>query len=126
MKFLSNISDTSMMTEATDKRFVTDAEKAKLDSGVTGGGTRGSGIINFGTIPGGNYTTVTISDTNVSSNSAIYCFINGSTSDHTDMEHLIVQISLNTKNIIQGVSFDVVAFSELRFTGTFAFNYIII
>jgi hypothetical protein len=48
------------------------------------------------------------------------------TTTHNAYEHSIVPMKLTAGNIVNGVSFDIIAMTELRLTGTFKVKYTIL
>lgn len=92
--------------------------KSKITSGTT--------EIDFGSVPGGNYATVTISLAAVTTTSIINVYMmSEATATHNAYEHSIVPIKLTAGNIVDGVSFDIIAITEWRLTGTFKIKYTI-
>ena len=94
--------------------------------GSSGGSTTGSGIIDFGAAPGTNTALVTVSDTNVKTDSTIQLMLGNSTTDHNVIEHQLSGITLYADNIINATSFRINGLTQLRLTGTFAFKYVIL
>lgn len=92
--------------------------KSKITSGTT--------EIDFGLAPGGNYATTTISLATVTTTSIINVYMmSEATATHNAYEHSIVPIKLTAGNIVNGVSFDIIAVTEWRLTGTFKIKYTI-
>ena len=95
-------------------------------SGWSGQVTKGTSIIDFGSTPGTNIVTKTISNPNALADSKIEVFMSGdSTATHNVPEHQLVPIKFTVNNIVGGVSFDITALSEWRLDGTFSVNYLI-
>ena len=89
---------------------------------------RGITTINFGATPGSNYATTTISTPNVTNNSNIHIYIMSTASaDHNTMEHQIFSLygTVVPDNIVDNTSFDIVALTDLRLSGTFKVRYTI-
>ena len=98
-------------------------------TGSGGGGLnmKGTATIDFGTTPGTNVITTTVSDANVTSLSKVMVFMGSvSTVTHNTIEHSVVPIKFTVGNIVAGVSFDILSVSDWRLDGTFAVNYLII
>lgn len=87
--------------------------------------TKGTSTVDFGEAPGTNLVSITILTANVKTDSFISIILNGSTADHNAIEHTIAPIRLNYTNIVDGVSFDIVAYSEIRMTKTYSVKYVI-
>ncbi len=119
----------------------TDTIKIKWGNGVTawnnlayftaagGGGSnmKGSAVIDFGATPGGNKATVTVSDANILTTLKVIVFMSSeATADHNTVEHEMAPIKLTAGNIVNGVSFDIIAVSDWILRGTFNVNYQII
>ena len=87
----------------------------------------GVAIIDFGSAPGSNLTSITVSgQSNISSSSIIKAYINkNSTASHNEMEHQIVGLALaiTTGDIVVGSSFTIHACTMLRLTGSFKINW---
>jgi lipopolysaccharide export system protein LptA len=93
-------------------------------SQLAGGGglTKGSGILDFGTTPGKQYVTLTITgQTGISSaTSKIKAYLMAvATAEHNAIEHAIVPMKIVCGNIVDGVGFTIYASSEFTLTGTF-------
>ena len=89
---------------------------------------KGEATINFGAAPGSNYATASIATPNVTNNSNIHIYIMSTGSaDHNAPEHEIFSLygKVMPSNIIENTSFDIVAITDLRLTGTFKLKYII-
>lgn len=84
--------------------------------------TVGTAILDFGSAPGSNMTTVTVTgQTGITSSSPLVVFIRSddSTADHNSMAHTFARLNLNAGSIIVGTGFTITATSDLRLTGTF-------
>ena len=80
----------------------------------------GTATLNFGSAPGTNQVKVTVSDSGVQSTSFLVAVLMAvSTATHNAYEHNIVDMTLRCGNIVPGVSFDIVATSNWRLSGTF-------
>lgn len=113
---------------------ISELQSGDTINGASGGsGTtilKGTSIIDFGSAPGTNFITSTISGiSNISSSSVVMLQISyiDNTSSHNYYEHLIASkyIQLGSNNIVTNTSFDISAFTELRLTGTFTIRYTI-
>jgi len=100
---------------------IVDLASLKGDKGDPGSLISNQSQIDFGSAPGTNYVTVTVSDVNIKTNSKVFYQVEGSTSTHNDIEHIIVPLKLTTGAIVDSTSFVVNAFSEYRLTGSFNF-----
>jgi len=89
--------------------------------GGGGGGTYGTATLDFGSAPGTNMVTTTITgQTGILSGSTISAWLMAeATATHNAYEHMIVPLRITCGNIVAGVGFDIVAVSDLRLTGTF-------
>ena len=98
-----------------------------LTISASGGGSSNSGsaTLDFGSSPGTNITTTTITgQTGILNGSKIKAYLMGSsTVDHSQYEHEIVPLNIVCGNIIAGTGFDIIASSELRLTGTFTVQW---
>jgi hypothetical protein len=95
-----------------------------LNASGGGGGasaTYGTATLNFGSVPGTNIVTTTITgQTGILSGSTISAWLMAeATATHNAYEHMIVPLRITCGNIVAGVGFDIVAVSDLRLTGTF-------
>jgi Major tropism determinant N-terminal domain len=84
--------------------------------------TVGTAILNFGSAPGANTTSTTVTgQTGISSTSPLVVFMRSddSTADHNSMEHTFAQLNLTGGNIVAGTGFTITAITDLRLTGTF-------
>ena len=92
-----------------------------LSASGGGGGTYGTATLNFGSVPGTNIVTTTITgQTGILSGSTISAWLMAeATATHNAYEHMIVPLRITCGNIVAGVGFDIVAVSDLRLTGTF-------
>ena len=84
--------------------------------------TVGTAILDFGSAPGSNMTTVTVTgQTGITSSSPLVVFMRSddSTADHNSMAHTFARLNLNAGSIIVGTGFTITATSDLRLTGTF-------
>lgn len=83
--------------------------------------------INFGSVPGTNMIVTTVALASVQTASIINVFMaSEATTTHNAYEHSIVPMKLTAGNIVNGVSFDIIAMTELRLTGTFKVKYTIL
>jgi len=88
----------------------------------------GIATLNFGSAPGTNITTASISTSNISDNSSINIYImNTSSVDHNTADHQIFALysKVIPGNIVNNTSFDITCISDLRINGTFKAKYII-
>lgn len=96
-------------------------------SGLSGTTVGGGATINFGASPGTDVVTLTVADVNVLTASKVFVFMSReSTAEHNEDEHSIAPIKFTVGNIVNGVSFDIVAVSDWTLDGTFLVNYLII
>jgi len=83
--------------------------------------------IDFGSVPGTNMIVTTVALASVQTASIINVFMaSEATTTHNAYEHSIVPMKLTAGNIVNGVSFDIIAMTELRLTGTFKVKYTIL
>lgn len=86
---------------------------------------------NFGSAPGTNIVTTTVSDANVTTGSRIEIYLMGtdSTADHNAYEHSLIEMlddwQATPISIINGVSFVAQAATKLRLTGEIDARYVI-
>lgn len=88
----------------------------------------GEANLNFGSTPGTNTATVTISNTNVTNNSYVNIYImNTSSIDHNTEDHKLFALysKMIPENIINNTSFDIIGITDLRVNGIFKVKYII-
>jgi len=85
----------------------------------------GTATIDFGV--GNNIATVTVTSASVTTASAIVVVVDGDgvTASHNAYEHRMVPLKLTAGNIVNGVSFDIIATTELLLTGSFNLKYTI-
>ena len=88
-------------------------------------GHRGTSILDFGNSPGTNLAETTITgQVGILSTSFVQAFLMASsTSSHNSYEHSIVPLVIRCGNIITNTSFDIIASSDLRLSGTFLVNW---
>jgi hypothetical protein len=86
----------------------------------------GSTTINFGSAPGTNFVSASITGQgSIASNSYIEAFLmSEATVDHNDYEHCIVPIRLTCGNIVAGTGFTIFAVTDWRLTGTFNVRWV--
>ena len=91
----------------------------------------GQGVItfNFGSAPGTNVVTTTVSDATISGTSKVEIYLMGtdSTAEHNSFEHSILPLgglSLSCISVTAGSGFTGQAASTLRLTGTFKARYV--
>lgn len=122
--------------------YETDDKKIKFGDGVTawnslayftldaGGGSvlKGTAVLNFGSTPGTNRVTTTVTNANIiAASSKVMVFMDTvATATHNAYEHSIAPINLVVDNLVDGVSFDIIATTEWRLNGTFNVYYQII
>lgn len=84
--------------------------------------------VNFGIAPGGNYASVVVTNSNATNSRLIvpYRIAVAPSSDHNVVEHMFVDLRLSVSDIVDGVSFTINAFSDLRLTGEFLVGWQII
>lgn len=83
--------------------------------------------IDFGGIPGGNYTELTVNNFLIKTNSIVILKVpSKSTLDHNEVEHSIIPLNLTFGDIIDGASFKIKAFTDLRITGKINIQYLIL
>jgi hypothetical protein len=93
--------------------------------GSSSSANTGTAVLNFGSIPGTNVVTTTVTgQTSILSNSYVQAWLMGdSTATHNAYEHNIVPIRLVCGNIVAGTGFDIVASTDWRLTGTFSVRW---
>lgn len=83
--------------------------------------------VDFGGVPGGNYTEYLVENVLVKNNSMIILKVPSlATEDHNAIEHSIIPINLTYGDIVESSSFKIKAFTEYRITGKINIQYIII
>ena len=87
----------------------------------TGSANVGEATLNFGSAPGTNTVTTTVTgEAGILATSSVQAYLMGdSTATHNAYEHEIVPMTITCGNIVAGTGFDIIASSELRLTGTF-------
>jgi hypothetical protein len=90
---------------------------------------QGTVTFDFGSAPGTNVVTASVSDTNISSTSKVEIYLMGtdSTAQHNAVEHQMLplgSLSLQAIAISSGVGFTAQAMTGLRLTGTFKARYV--
>ena len=93
---------------------------------ATGQGTM---TFDFGSAPGTNVVTATVSDATISGTSKVEIYLMGtdSTATHNTIEHQLLPLgglSLSPISVTAGVGFTAQAASLLRLTGTFQARYV--
>ena len=104
-----------------------------IDSGSFGklqiaGNPIGEADLNFGSTPGTNTATTTISNTTVTNNSHVNIYIMSTSSiDHNTEDHKLFALysKIIPGNIIDNTSFDITGITDLRVNGIFKVKYII-
>ena len=88
---------------------------------ASSGGGAGTAVINFGSAPGTNVVTATVTgQTGIVAGSQVQAFMMAEpTATHNAYEHTIAPIRLICGNISAGAGFDIIASTDLRLTGTF-------
>ena len=92
------------------------------------GNNIGEANLDFGSTPGTNTATVTISNTNVTNNSYVNIYImNTSSIDHNTEDHKLFALysKMIPENIIDNTYFDIIGITDLRINGIFKVKYII-
>jgi hypothetical protein len=95
-----------------------------LNASGGGGGstaTYGTATLDFGSAPGTNMVTTTITgQASIASGSNVSAWLMAeSTASHNAYEHMVVPLRIVCGNIVAGTGFDIVAHSDWRLTGTF-------
>jgi hypothetical protein len=88
----------------------------------------GEANLDFGSTPGTNTVTTTISNTDVTNNSYINIYImNTSSIDHNTEDHKLFALysKMIPGNIIDNTSFDITGITDLRVNGIFKVKYIV-
>ena len=85
---------------------------------LTGGATKGTFTIDFGT--GDTTTVATVIDSNIKS-SSIVLFTPNTNADY----YILEEVSIQVTSITDGVSFDVMAYAPNDTNGQYQINYII-
>jgi hypothetical protein len=98
-------------------------QKLQVQINTSGGGglTKGSGILDFGSTPGKQYVTLTITgQAGISATSKIKAYLMAvATAEHNAIEHAIVPMKIVCGDIVDGTGFTIHASSEFTLTGTF-------
>lgn len=89
-------------------------------------GYTGSAVLDFGPAPGGNYASVTVTgQTDIKSSAQADAWLMAvESADHNAIEHLLVPMNVRVGNIIAGASFDIMGYSPMRLTGTWAVEWV--
>ena len=90
---------------------------------------QGTITFNFGSAPGTNVVTTSVSDASIGSTSKVEVYLMGvdSTATHNAVEHQMLPLgglSLQAISVTAGVGFTAQAMSALRLTGTFQARYV--
>lgn len=95
-----------------------------------GGGSvlKGTAVVDFGAYPGTNYVSTTVPNVNiVAASSQVIVGIGGTaTATHSIDEHAIAPIKFTATNLVNATSFDILAVSDWKLSGTFNVFYLII
>lgn len=98
-----------------------------LETIIGGSGNSGAGVLDFGGLPGGNVSSLTITgQVDIVAGSNIRAWIQGQTADFNAYEHLLIlpqRIGLGIGDIVPGVGFTIHAQTELRLTGDVAVKW---
>jgi hypothetical protein len=88
--------------------------------------TTGTATLNFGSTPGTNYVTTTITgQATIASGSQVEAYLMAdSTATHNAYEHSFVPINIRCGNIVAGTGFDITASTDLRLDGTFNVHWV--
>lgn len=86
----------------------------------------GEVILDFGSAPGGNYASTTITGlTDIKSSSRIDTWIMAvASADHNAYEHAIVDLQVRAGTIVPGQGFDIIGVSTQRLTGSWTVQYV--
>jgi hypothetical protein len=92
---------------------------------VWAGGATGAATVDFGSAPGSNFATATVTgQTAILDTSSVDAFLMAeATADHNAYEHIIVPLQVIASDIVPGVGFTVNAVSELRLSGRFSVRW---
>ena len=87
--------------------------------------TYGTATINFGSTPGTNYVTVTVTgQTGIGASPTVWCFMMGdTTASHNAIEHIMAPIKLVASDVIAGTGFTINAVTTERLDGTFTVHW---
>jgi hypothetical protein len=90
---------------------------------------QGTVTFNFGSAPGTNVVTTSVSDAAIGATSKVEIYLMGtdSTATHNAVEHQMLPLgglSLQVISVTAGVGFTAQAMSALRLTGTFTARYV--
>lgn len=87
---------------------------------------QGTTTIDFGSAPGTNVIVKTITgQTAITSTMLVEAWIMAeATADHNAYEHAVAPIKLTCGNIVNGASFDIIAVTDWRLTGTFNVKWV--
>lgn len=86
----------------------------------------GTTLIDFGSAPGTNITTVSITgQTDITTANQVSAFMMGATGtvSHNIIEHAIVPVKLTCTSITAGTGFTITAVSDWRLSGTFNISW---
>lgn len=96
---------------------------SEIISLATGGAATKEIEIDFGVVATNN-KKFTIADTEVLTTSKVVATISGKpTADHSTDEIMILDLKAYVNNIVDGVSFDLIVFSNNKLKGKFNINY---
>lgn len=89
-------------------------------------GATGTTTLDFGSTPGTNYVTTTVTgQASIASGSQVEAYLmSDSTATHNAYEHSIVPLEIRCGNIVAGTGFDITANSNLRLDGTFNVHWV--
>lgn len=86
----------------------------------------GTDVIDFGSAPGTNIVSTTITgQTDITTSAHVEAWImSEATATHNAYEHQIAPIKLTVGSLVNGVGFTVSAVTDWRLTGTFNFRWV--
>lgn len=89
-------------------------------------GATGDTTLNFGSAPGTNYVTTTVTgQASIGTGSQVEAYLMAdSTVDHNAYEHSFVPLVIRCGNIVAGTGFDITATSDLRLNGLFKVHWV--
>lgn len=90
---------------------------------TVGGGIGGSATVDFGAAPGTGYVTQTVTDAGISAGSRVKVWVQGTTADHNEIEHLLIAGRAGLVAVPVAGSFAIHLETELRLTGEVALKW---
>jgi hypothetical protein len=91
--------------------------------GASGTLLKSNHTIDFGAAPGTNYVSNLINNINIKTDSHVTARVEGTSTDHNAIEHMIAQMITSYDSIVDSSSFVLNAYTPLRVTGKWNVNY---